>query len=429
MRRATTLLGLILSLVGASPAYAANGVVASWPFDEGSGTMLHDTSGNGNNGVVSGDAQWVSGFKGSALSFDGNTGRVRVRDSLSLDPASAVSVSAWIRATVPQGDFNYILAKGAAGCLAASYGLYTGPNGGVMFYVARNTGASYTRSPDGGAHVWNGSWHLVVGTYDGSSVRLYVDGSQIGNGSPQTGPIDYNFPDNDLFIGHYNTCPTLDFHGQIDMAQVWTRALTASEVRTSYDQLTGAGDGSAPSGTPPTATAPSPTSPSGSTPSAGGPSLSSPLFGRATQSALSSVSMSGLSNGTPRLVVRFTARRGTNPVKSLTVSLPTGLQFARSRAQLRTGVSLAHRPNNSISLNRDQLVVVFKQPQRTLALTIGGSALTETASLAKRVRAVVTFNRTKPQAGKQKVLVLKLGMGLTDAKHKSAVVHAVFRVT
>ena len=57
-------------------------------------------------------------------------------------------------------------------------------------------------------------------------MRLYVDGSQIGNGSPHTGPIDYNFPDNDLFIGHYNNCPTLDFHGQVDTAQIWNRALT-----------------------------------------------------------------------------------------------------------------------------------------------------------------------------------------------------------
>ena len=193
MRRALLLLGSVIALAAASPAYAANGPVASWPFDEGSGTAVHDTSGHGNNGVISGDAQWVSGFSGSALSFDGNTGRMRVPDSASLDPTTAVSVSAWIRATEPQGDFNYILAKGASGCLAASYGLYTGPNGGLMFYVARNRGLSYTRSPDAGHGVWNGSWHFVVGTYDGSSVRLYVDGNQVGNGIPHTGPIDYDF--------------------------------------------------------------------------------------------------------------------------------------------------------------------------------------------------------------------------------------------
>ena len=85
MRRALLLLGSVIALGAASPAYAANGLVASWPFDEGSGTAVHDTSGHGNNGIISGNAQWVSGFSGSALSFDGNTGRVRVHDSPSLD--------------------------------------------------------------------------------------------------------------------------------------------------------------------------------------------------------------------------------------------------------------------------------------------------------------------------------------------------------
>ena len=64
-----------------------------------------------------------------------------------------------------------------------------------------------------------------------------------------------------------------------------------------------------------------------------------------------------------------------------------------------------------------------------LALTIGGPALTETPSLVKRVQAVVAFNRTKPHAAKKKVLKLKLGMRLTDAKHKSAAFHAVLRVS
>ena len=268
MRRALLLLGSVIALAAASPAYAANGPVASWPFDEGSGTAVHDTSGHGNNGVISGDAQWVSGFSGSALSFDGNTGRMRVPDSASLDPTNAVSVTAWIRATEPQGDFNYILAKGASGCLAASYGLYTGPNGGLMFYVARNRGLTYTRSPDAGHGVWNGSWHLVVGTYDGSSVRLYLDGSQVGNGTAHTGPIDYDFPDNDLFIGHYNTCPTEDFHGEVDSAQIYNRALTPSEIHDTYDQLTGTGDSGSPGGTSPGGT--STPQPGGSTPQSWG---------------------------------------------------------------------------------------------------------------------------------------------------------------
>jgi hypothetical protein len=417
-------LGCLIALAAASPAYAANGLVASWPFDEGSGTAVQDTSGHGNNGVLSGDAQWIGGFSGSALSFDGNTGRVRVPDSASLDPTAAVSVSAWVRATEPQSDFNYILAKGASGCLAASYGLYTGPNGGLMFYVARNKGLSYTRSPDAGHGVWNGSWHLVVGTYDGNSVRLYLDGSQVGNGTAHTGPIDYDFPDNDLFIGHYNTCPTEDFHGDVDSAQIYNRALTPSEVRSTYDNLTGA---SSAGGTSPGGTSPSQPGSATSPASRGSTPLSSSGSGT-RQSGLTGASVSGLSNGKPHLVVRVTARKGTNPIKSFTVMLPQGLHFAQSLAKVRSGVSLAHRPKCSLSLSHNQLVIVFKRPQRSVALTIGGPALTETSSLVKRVQAIVKFNRTKPRA-KKRVLALRLGMRLTDVKAKSASVHTVLRVS
>lgn len=425
MRRAVLLLASAIALATASPASAANGLVASWPFDEGSGTVVHDTSGSGNKGAISGDAKWVSGFSGPALTFDGNTGRVRVPNSASLDPTTAVSVSAWIRTTEPQGDYNYILAKGASGCLAASYGLYTGPNGGLMFYIARNQGLSYTRSPDGGASVWNGAWHFVVGTYDGSSVRLYVDGSQVGNGNLYNGPIVYDFPDNDLFIGHYDKCQALDFHGAVDSVQIYGRALTAPEIRGAYDQFTGVGgagqSGTSPGGTPPISSSPGRPSPSG-----GAPSSSAP--GRSGQSGGAAATVSGLANGTPRLTIRVTERTSTTPINSVTVTLPPGLQFAQSIAQVRRGVSLADRPRCMLSLRHHNLVIVFKRPQQSMALTIGGPALIETRSLAKRVQAIVKFNRTKPQA-KKKVLELRLGMRLTDVKAKSAGIHAVLRIS
>ena len=94
---------------------------------------------------------------------------------------------------------------------------------------------------------------------------------------------------------------------------------------------------------------------------------------------------------------------------------------------MRKGVSLAHRPKYVLSLRHHNLVIVFRAPQQSLALTIGAPALTETRSLAKRVQAIVKFNRTQPHA-KRKVLELRLGMRLTDVKAKSESVHTVLRV-
>ena len=42
-------------------------LVGWWRFDEGSGSVALDSSGNGNDGVIEGDAQWVAGQHGGAL--------------------------------------------------------------------------------------------------------------------------------------------------------------------------------------------------------------------------------------------------------------------------------------------------------------------------------------------------------------------------
>ena len=121
-------------------------------------------------------------------------------DSPSLEPVSTLTVTAWFKGG-PQARDVYLVSKGGQACQAASYGLYSGPNRGLMFYVSQNRALSFTQSPDAGTGVWDNNWHFAVGTYDGNSVRLYVDGPQIGNGTPLFGPIGYGLTDNyDLFV-------------------------------------------------------------------------------------------------------------------------------------------------------------------------------------------------------------------------------------
>lgn len=240
MKKAVLGVVVLTALATAAPASASVGLDGWWPFYEGSGTVAHDTSGNGNVGTLSGNTQWVSGYFGPGLSFDGSTARVDVPDSPSLEPADAVSVTAWVKAGASPGNFKHILAKGAAACMAASYGLYTGPHGGLMFYVSHNKGVTFTRSPDAGSGIWDGNWHFVVGTYDGAAVHLYVDGAEIGTPTAETNAIGYGLPGgNDLFIGHYDGCAAHDFAGSIDEPTVWSKALTASQVAVAYKVMVG----------------------------------------------------------------------------------------------------------------------------------------------------------------------------------------------
>jgi hypothetical protein len=208
------------SATPSTPGTLPAGIV-SWYKAEGN---ANDSIGN-NNGVAT-NVTYGAGEVGQAFEF--HNGYVRVPDAPSLD-SPMLTVEAWVKATAP-GPYAYIVDKGINGTVAASYGLYTGFTGGLFFYVYN--GESAAVSPDAGARIWDGQWHHVAGTYDGNTVRLYVDGKQAGNGTPATGPIDYNLPGgNDVAIGSYLGPGVWNFNGPIDELSIYNRALSASEIQ------------------------------------------------------------------------------------------------------------------------------------------------------------------------------------------------------
>ena len=72
----------------------------------------------------------------------------------------------------------------------------------------------------------------MVGTYDGASVRLYIDGVEVGAGTSAAIPIGYGLPDsNDLYIGAYPG-PGHFFNGLVDEPSIYNRALSAAEIQT-----------------------------------------------------------------------------------------------------------------------------------------------------------------------------------------------------
>jgi Concanavalin A-like lectin/glucanases superfamily len=221
-------------LVCVPGAGAATGLVAHWRFDEGAGTVANDSSVNGFDGSIEGTATWVAGRRGPfALDLGGGSTRVVVGNATALEP-SAITVEAWVKRSGSPGLWRYVVSKGATGCVAASYGLYSGFTGGLSFYVAAGSGFSFTLSPEAGTSVWDGQWHHAAGTFDGSTVRLYVDGVEVGSGTPATAPIGYGlWTSNDLLIGSYGGCAGLDFDGAVDEPKIWSRALSAAEIKLS----------------------------------------------------------------------------------------------------------------------------------------------------------------------------------------------------
>ncbi len=114
--------------------------------------------------------------------------------------------------------------------------LYDGEDGGgLAFYIRYQEDLPppkpYIESPNAGSTVWDGNWHHVAGTYDGTTVRLYVDGKQIGSGTAFTTNIRYDLQVKELFIRHYHD-DQKEFHfaGDIAEVRVWNGVLSDSEI-------------------------------------------------------------------------------------------------------------------------------------------------------------------------------------------------------
>ncbi len=84
------------------PPPPADGLVASFDFEEASGSTVTDGTGLGHDGTISGAVRTMDGHSGKALTFDGSGDRVTVADHVDLDLTSAMTLEEWVLPTRPR---------------------------------------------------------------------------------------------------------------------------------------------------------------------------------------------------------------------------------------------------------------------------------------------------------------------------------------
>ena len=205
---------------GASPAIgaAAAGPLASYGFDEDSGSRVADGSGHANHGATTARRTEAGRF-GRALRMDRASEAGRIPDHASLRPRRNLTLEAWVRPGQGGGSRAIIVKEGGG---RVAYALTTSAgrpqavvNSGSSRHLARAT-----------APLRPGRWTHLAATYDGRSVRLLVGGVEVAR-TPASGTLlTRRGP---LRIGSGGTGGDR-FLGRIDEVRVYGRALRQAEV-------------------------------------------------------------------------------------------------------------------------------------------------------------------------------------------------------
>jgi hypothetical protein len=206
------------------------------PFDEGSGTVANDTSGNGRNGTLVNSPTWIAGKVGSnALQFN-ETSNYVTAPGFALP--SQFSVAFWFAdKTADDPLYRYMF----------SWGPVDNPDN-INIWIYENTAASTAVlrtniEPDGGADrtnyddvadaiVSDGNWHHYCATVGSGGLTVYLDGNQRVTDAAIGGT--FTLPGNIYIGGRSDLNAGRFFGGKIDDVRIYSQALVAADVMNLY---------------------------------------------------------------------------------------------------------------------------------------------------------------------------------------------------
>jgi hypothetical protein len=210
-----TVIVFIVTVLPIALGQAEQNLVAYWPLDGNT----NDASGNGHDGDLQGDAEWVLGKYGQALDFGSGGGYVIVPDDDELDLSTAVTYMGWFNLNDPISGQRRMMSKNDSIFLLFDFGAAQS----LDFLVKPNN--SFAESTT----IFElGEWYHFAGTYDGSSLRMYINGEMEGESG---GVPSITTSDLELWIGADDyTLPETSFPGILDDIRIYNRDLTQGEI-------------------------------------------------------------------------------------------------------------------------------------------------------------------------------------------------------
>lgn len=212
-------------------------LVLAFSFDEEGVEEEQDLSPQGNNGTIGGFPEWTDGKFEKALVFDSVDDQVVVPTNESLDIEEEITMMAWVMPGENlTADWRTVIGKSPTSVLGQTsfaYDIRTDQSGTVRFSLNIEKAWNHVI----GSVLKADTWYHIAGTYDGSTMILYLDGVAIGNTAASGGInviVDPVCVGNivDAAGGGHNEY----WSGAIDEVRIWNRALSEDEVITNMNQ-------------------------------------------------------------------------------------------------------------------------------------------------------------------------------------------------
>ncbi len=219
------------------------GLMAWWKLNEGSGTAVVDSSGNGKGGTINGGT-WSTTAGISSLSFDGKSSYVSL-PTLDLNNLNSVTVVSWIYCDLTKSGF--VLYNGNLGEIELGNGDLSQEAQGLNLnstqanFNVKLTDSNWCRIYSSSPMQPN-AWHQIAGVWvRGSYLKVYVDGTLAGENNNVSNLALFDpgtsFP---ASLGVYSQDfwgQTDLFKGQISNVMVYDRSLDSDEIQALYNHL------------------------------------------------------------------------------------------------------------------------------------------------------------------------------------------------
>lgn len=188
----------------------------------------NDLSGNGHSITVGGNVSYSDGSvnnKWVHLDGSGSTGVITITDATDLDNMSALTISAWIKESQTDSNNVLISKRDSWSATGIPYEINIESGTGVSFRVIGNdplnTGAVFTAD----------TLHHIACTWDGTTARIYIDGTQSTSGT-RSGTLTAN--SQNVVIGALPDFGEV-YVGKVDRLFLFSEAKSAADILDEYN--------------------------------------------------------------------------------------------------------------------------------------------------------------------------------------------------